>query len=496
MSKSNTLVKYLKNINKYINSLLEKNLNKLKLSNFIKLAKSNKSILTFVAVIFIFLSYLLIPTFYKQGEISKEIKNELLNNYNLNFKFSKDLNYNFFPRPHFISNEAKIVVNQENISEIKKIKIYVSLENLLSLKNIKINEVIIQEANFNLNKKNSNFFIKLLDNNFTQSSFKIKDSNIFFRNKKNEVLLINKIVKMKYFYDPNELKNIIYSENEIFNMPYLVEIIKNENEKKYFSKLNFNFLNLKIESEHNYKNEAKSGFITFFFNKSKSIASYQFKKNIFEFDLFDKFENANFTYNGKINFKPFYSSLKGNAIEQNFAYLFDVNSIIPQLLKTEILNNKNIELKLNINANKILNFNSFMNIILNARVSGGLIDIDGSSFKWKNYASFKLLDSLIYVKNGELLLDGKSQIIVNDYNEIYKFLVTPKNLRKKINIIDLNYIYNFDQKVINLDDIRIDNKFDNNINKIIKNITIKNNVLQNKIYLKNLLNKIIKSYSG
>ena len=147
MSKTNSFVKNLKNINKSINSLLEQNLNKLKFNNIIKLAKSNKSILTFVAAIFLFLSYVLIPTFYKQTEISKELKNELLNSFNLSFQFSNNLNYNFFPRPHFSTNEAKIIINQNEVSEIKEIKIYVSLENLFSLKNMKINEVVIENAN-------------------------------------------------------------------------------------------------------------------------------------------------------------------------------------------------------------------------------------------------------------------------------------------------------------------------------------------------------------
>ncbi len=495
MSKTNSFVKNLKNINKSINSLLEQNLNKLKFNNIIKLAKSNKSILTFVAAIFLFLSYVLIPTFYKQTEISKELKNELLNSFNLSFQFSNNLNYNFFPRPHFSTNEAKIIINQNEVSEIKEIKIYVSLENLFSLKNMKINEVVIENANFNLNKSNSNFFIKLLDNSFTQTIFKIKDSNIFFRDLKNEVLLINKIIKMKYFYEPNELKNILYSENKIFNIPYTIKLYKNYEDKKYYSKLNFNFLKLQIENEHSY-DEIKEGVTYFVLNKSRSIATYQNKKNVFEFKLFDKYVDPNFLYKGKVYLKPFSSSLEGSTKEQNFSYLFDVNSVVPQLLKTEILNSKNIEFKLNINANKISNFSSFRNIIFNARIQEGLIDIDDTYLEWKNYASFKFFNSLIYIKNGELYLDGKSKITIKDYNGIYKFLITPKNLRKKINIVDLNYIYNFDQKIITIKDIRIDSKLNEKVNKTMNNISIKNNVLQNKIYLKNLLNEVIKSYSG
>ena len=135
-------------------------------------------------------------------------------------------------------------------------------------------------------------------------------------------------------------------------------------------------------------------------------------------------------------------------------------------------------------------------MILNAKIQEGLIDIDESSFNWKNYATFKLSDNLIYLKNNELILDGKSKIIINDYNGIYTFLVTPKNLRKKLKTIDLNYVYNFDQNIMKLENIRIDDKFDQNVNKTISDITIKNNDLQNKIYFKNFLNDVIRNYAG
>ena len=69
MSKKNSFIKYLKNISKIINNLLEKNLNKLNLKNVSFLFKNNKIILTFVAFVVLLISYLLLPTFYKQSEI-------------------------------------------------------------------------------------------------------------------------------------------------------------------------------------------------------------------------------------------------------------------------------------------------------------------------------------------------------------------------------------------------------------------------------------------
>ena len=69
MSKKNFFKKYLNNISNFINNLLESNLNKLNSKNFSYLLKNNKIILTFVALFVLFISYLLLPTFYKQSEI-------------------------------------------------------------------------------------------------------------------------------------------------------------------------------------------------------------------------------------------------------------------------------------------------------------------------------------------------------------------------------------------------------------------------------------------
>ncbi len=103
---------------------------------------------------------------------------------------------------------------------------------------------------------------------------------------------------------------------------------------------------------------------------------------------------------------------------------------------------------------------------------------------------------MIFVRNGELVLDGKLNININDYNKVYKFLLTPKNYRNQIKQIDLNFTYNFDQKIAELKDIKIDNKINENVNKILNNVILKKDDLQNKIYFKNLLNKAIKSYAG
>ncbi len=496
MSKTNFFIKYFKNINNFINNLLEKNLNKLKYKNLSYLFKNNKVILIFVALSVIFISYLLIPTFYKQIDISRVLKNQIQKKFDLNFTFNQEIKYNFFPRPHFVTTESIIQNDIGQISRINKLIIYISLDNLFSLKKIEVKDLIFDNSNFYLNKNNYNFFLNLLNKNFKNGNLTLKNSNIFFRNTEDEVLFINKILKMKYFYNKKELKNMFYSENEIFNIPFSIESFFNENKNKFFYKINFNLMKIKIDNELIFNNENKKGKSVLTLNNAKRFAEYQIEKNYFNFRIFDKQDEPTIMYKGKFNLKPFYASLEGDLDEMDLSYLFSSNSIIVELLKTEIFNNKNIDFKSKINANDVYNNVNFRNINLEFKIQDGLVDIDKSKFQWRDFVDFEIQDSLIFVKNGDLILDGKLKININDYNEVYKFLLTPKNYRNEIKQIDLNFTYNFDKKVAELKDIKIDDKINLNVNKILNNVIFKKHDLQNKIYFKNLLNEAIKSYAG
>ena len=301
MSKTNLFLKHLKNTNNFINNLLEKNLNKLNSKNLRFLFKNNKIILTFVALFVIFISYFLLPTFYNPSEISKELNEELQNKLDLNFKFSKNIKYNFFPTPHFTIKESKIIGNQNEISKINKLKIFISFDNLFSVKNIKVKNVILENANFNLNIKNFNFFKELLNKNFEKGNFIIKDSNVFFRNIDNEVLFISKIFKMKYYYEPKELKNFLYSENEIFNMPFSIVSFFGEDKNKIFSQINFKSIKLKINNQLSFENETRIGKSQFTIKKLKRIGEYRIERNFFSFEIYDKIDQPNVTYRGKFN---------------------------------------------------------------------------------------------------------------------------------------------------------------------------------------------------
>ena len=496
MTIQKNFTKSLKKINILIDNLLKKNLNNLNFNNFSNIVRSKNFFLTFAVLIILFFSYLSIPNIYDKLEVRNELRNQLQNKFNLKFNFSQNLEYNFFPQPHFVIKNSIISINENEISKVKEMKIYVSLKSLFSLEKVKVNDLILKNANFNINNQTNDFFLKLLSKNFKDSNFTIKDSNIFYRNNDGEVLFINKINKMKYFYNVKELKNTVISKNEIFNLPYSLESHNNRIEKKIFSNLDISFLGFKIENEIDFSNDIVKGKAKLNINKTKSIAHYKLDKNSFIFDITNKQNYQNFSYVGKINLNPFYSNLQGDEEIIDLSYLFNPNALIVQLIKTEILNNKNLDFNLKILSNKIKNYENFKDIFLYFKIREGLLDFDNTKFSWKNNANFKILDSLMFVKDNELILDGKLYIAINDSREIYKFLLTPKNYRKEIKKIELNFNYNFDQKLLSLNDIQINNEISQNLNKKLIGLMLKDNKLQNKVYFKSIINKALKSYAG
>jgi hypothetical protein len=309
-------------------------------------------------------------------------------------------------------------------------------------------------------------------------------------------LFINKVNQLKYYFDSKDQKNTLLANCEIFNLPYKIELKDDINEKKIISKLNFEFLNLKLIKELSYKNSNKNGLIKFIHNKNTSESKFVIEKNFFNFNYLDKSLDSNFKYEGMINFKPFFSEIFGDVKKINLNKFLNSDSILIQLFKTKLLNNKNLNISTIIKSEKIANYTNLINLLLNLRIEEGLIDINNTKFSWSNSAEFQISDSLLYVKDNNLTLDGNILINIYDVNEVYKFFQTPRNYRKEIKKIKFNFVYNFDQKVTTLNNIEIDGLMDKKVNQIFNQFVSKDTLLQNRLYFKNLINEALKSYAG
>jgi len=500
MSKHNFFANFLKKTNIFINSLLKKKLNKLnflfKKDKFLTFLSFKRAFMFLSALIVLVFSYLSIPNFYDTSNLINNVKNQLYKDLNIDFNLSEKFSYNLFPKPNFTFQEIKFLHQDKNFASIDEMKIYISISNLFTLNDIKIKNINLNKVNFDLNKKNYNFFVKLLNSNFSNFNLEIKNSNIFYRNIENEVLFINKIDQLKYYYDLKDNKNTFVANNEIFNIPYTVELKNHKDEKKILTKVNFDFLKLQVKNVLSYKQIPKNGLIEFTYNKKKSEGTYQLNNNLFNFNYLNKSLGNNFKYKGAINFIPFFSEISGDIDIINLDKLFNPDTILVQLLKSELLNNKNLNINGIINAEQIIPFRDLNNLVFKFRIEDGLLDISETKFGWLDYVDFQIFDSLLYVKDNNLVLDGNISIDIHNSSEIYKFFQTPRNYREEIKKIKFNFIYNFDQEITNLNNIEIDNLANPEVNNILGQFISKETILQNRIYFKSLINEAIKSYAG
>ena len=500
MSKHNFFAKFFKKTNIFINSLLKKKLNKLNFifekDKFLTFLSFKRGFMFLSALIVLTFSYLSIPNFYDTSNLINNVKNQLYKDLNIDFNLSEKFSYNLFPKPNFTFQEIKFLYQDKNFASIDEMKIYISISNLFTSNDIKIKNINLNKVNFDLNKKNYNFFVKLLNSNFSNFNLEIKNSNIFYRNIENEVLFINKIDQLKYYYDLKDNKNTFVANNEIFNIPYTVELKNHKDEKKILTKVNFDFLKLQVKNVLSYKQIPKNGLIEFTYNKKKSEGTYQLNNNLFNFNYLNKSLGNNFKYKGAINFIPFFSEISGDIDIINLDKLFNPDTILVQLLKSELLNNKNLNINGIINAEQIIPFRDLNNLVFKFRIEDGLLDISETKFSWLDYVDFQIFDSLLYVKDNNLVLDGNISIDIHNFSEIYKFFQTPRNYRKKIKKIKFNFIYNFDQEITNLNNIEIDNLANPEVNNILGQFISKETILQNRIYFKSLINEAIKSYAG
>ena len=500
MSKHNFFAKFFKKTSIFINSLLKKKLNKLNFlfekDKFLTFLSFKRGFVFLSVLIVLTFSYLSIPNFYDTSNLINNIKNQLYKDLNIDFSLSEEFSYNLFPKPNLTFQEIKFLNQDKKFASVDEMKIYISFSNLFASNDIRIKNINLNKVNFDLNKKNYNFFVKLLNSNFSNFNLEIENSKIFYRNIENEVLFINKIDQLKYYYDLKDNKNTFVANNEIFNIPYTVELKNHKDEKKILTKVNFDFLKLQVKNILSYKQIQKNGLIEFTYNKKKSEGTYQLNNNLFNFNYLSKSLDNDFKYEGIINFIPFFSKISGDIDIINLNKLFNPDTILVQLFKSELLNNKNLNINVIINAEQIIPFKDLNNLVFKFRIEDGLLDISETKFSWLDYVDFQIFDSLLYVRDNNLVLDSNISIDIHNSSEVYKFFQTPRNFRKKINKIKFNFVYNFDQEITNLNNIEIDNLVNPEVNKILDQFISKDTIIQNRIYFKSLINEAIKSYAG
>ena len=232
-----------------------------------------------------------------------------------------------------------------------------------------------------------------------------------------------------------------------------------------------------------------------FINKNYSL-EYEKNETNFIFNQIDQL-GKKIEYNfGVLNLKPFFLNSVLTLKNLDIKNLLAENSMFQELIKSQILNNPNLNLELRVNANSFKNLNKFENIFLKFQILEGIINTNQSKVIWDKNLEIELEENYIFIEDGIIRLNGLVNLSVLDYKKFYSVFQTSKELRKKFTKIKLNFNYNFLTNELNIDNFYVDDKYTESINQYLKNTNKENNNIKNWVDFKKYINEIIFSYSG
>ena len=496
MSRHNLLNKKIKKQILSLNDVFENIFNKLKYfkSNYKKiLLNKNNRVFLFVGILVILtLSYLSLPSFYNKETVRSEIKNQLLKNYNIGLKLENEINYSFFPSPHFFIRNPIIVREKKEIGKTKNLRVFIDGGNLLAINEINIRNLVFEKTDFNIYLEDFVFFENLLKTEPNDNSILFKKSNIFFKNKDDEILFINKIFNSKFYYDSKNLQNVLVSKNEVFNVPFKITLRNDKFNKEFLTKFDSNKIRLNIENIIDYENKSKKGIMDILFINKTTALEYELDQNSLNFFSFN---NKN-SYKGTIDFKPFYFAAEFNYEGLSTKNLFDENFIFIDLINSELLNNKNFSANLDVNIKNITNVNELNDLRLKIFIEDGNINFSNSKIKWKDNLEIILDESLLLINNDGANLVGTTIFNFNDVNTFYTSFQILKKNRKKMRQMQLDYVYNFNTKSITFENPRVDGKQNQKLDEFLNIFNSEQDRIFNKITFKNFMNNFFNAYAG
>ena len=494
----------MKKIIKYFNNSIQRTIFKVqnKTNNNFNISVLNKYLIAFIIGLFIYLFYLLLPLMYNKTWVQKNIENKLLNEFRINLNTSADITYRILPAPHFLIKDSKINVNDDgkktSIAEIKVFQVFLSQANFLDKEKMNIKKIVINNANFTLLENN----IKLLKNfskkDFSNKKIIIKNSNIFFKNKLKEVIFITKVESGFFFFDNKKLLNFLNLEGEVFNIPFDFNFLNRNDDTKY-EEVNLNFKSLKLDIFNQLfidKDNLIIGesIISFLKNTIKTKYNIEEKLIIFKSDK-SRMNNLQVNYGGLLSINPFNLDLNIYLTNYRISKLFNINSIVTEFIKSELLFNENISINTSLFIDSSMKNTFFKNAEINFNVVSGKINFDKTMLTNNEMGSLKLSNSNLFFKDNNLIFNSDILIDVKNPDRLFSFLNTNKSLRKDFKNILINLDYHFLDKQIKFNSVKVDNiKINDELLMIMDGF--KGNDLNNFNNNRRLVNQLLEAYDG
>ena len=451
---------------------------------------NNKIAISIASVTILFFSYFLIPAFYEDSKIKTSIISQISDKYDIQIEFNEKVKYGLFPKPFFYTKNLNIKYNEKVIANSGYVKFFISFKNFFISENISPKNIVFQNTEFNINSNNINFFLKALNSSDKENQFIFKKSKFFYKDQNEDLLFLSKISNFIFFYDDvNKVQNI-KSNFEIFNVPFKLDISKDNDSENKNIKLSSKKIRLNIETSVEYNESIISGFFDIALINKRNLFSYVIKDNSLNFLSSEK------DFKGEVNFKPFYFStdLNFNYISQK--KIFRSESLLIDLLDSELLNNPNLNASINVRVNKIDKFEYLQDFVSRIHLDDGRILIKNFNAEWNNSV-------LIESNEIEFLndIDGKKlvgEIIFNfkDIEKFFRYFQVKRNYRDIFDTIRLDFVYDFTLDKLTMNNLRVDNKSLKKIDKFLIQYNKSESNSFNKVTIRNFIKEFFQIYAG
>ncbi len=487
-----SFIKLVLSITKRIESFFNffSNLNFVKKNHSKYQKDKNKKIFVTIATIFgTIIIYFLLPSFYDQNKVKAQLENQIIQQYNFKVILDKNLHYGLFPKPYFLSKNIKIEHNSKIIATSKNAKIFISSKNFFLFNKVKIQNLIFLETNFKIDQSNFNYFSDMLKNDTSNQNIDFIKSKFFYLDQNGDVIFLTEMKKLRYLYQDKFLNKVV-SKFEIFNLPVSLSTHHDVIENKIFNNINLNTLRLNIENDLYYSDDEMEGQINLnLINKNKAV-SYNFKNNNLNFSTEDN------QLVGEINIKPFFLLFDFKINEIEIKKFFKEDSMLVNLLKSEIFNNNNFSGKISVVADNLKDFKHINAIKFDILFEEGVIIITNINFIFKNSIIFNINDLNVIIDNNKLKFIGDVKLKFININNFYSHFQIKKNHRVDIDQITTNFIYNFDDNFIEFNELKIKEVKKDILEEFLINVNSERKNVFNKIILRNTIKEFFKKISS
>lgn len=468
-------------------------LSNLKYKNFLYLSKNiisdRRFIITTIIIFVSIFAHLSTPSFYKDRWVLEKIKIQLEKEFNFEFILPDEVNYSMFPVPSFYLKNIKIKKNKREVGKIDLMKIYLSFSKFFDKEKVNIQDIHISNSKFNILNKDLKNFITFFDKQINNKKLKIKNSKIFLKDNENEVYLILSLNKSTSYFNDENLNNVIDLNGDIFNVPIKAKIQNNYLTKK--ANLNFDLdkIGKKLNFDIDYLNDINKIILEIFDKSNIYISDIEFNKKNLNFT--SRNNKKKYSYEGNVNFNPFFSDIKIDFDNFDLNTLVNPDSVFSQIIDSKIFNNSNLNYKINISSKNIENHRLLKDLIVTIKFNQNNFSLDESKLIFDNNVLIQVKNSDLIFNQNEKVFSGEIDFEIKDSDRLYKFFLSKKEFRKKLNNINLVFNYNFDNHILFIERLSLNNKFNNKLQEVVDNLNKKNFKNFGRIEIKNYFNEII-----